>query len=46
MVGTAENTRQVLLPRNDALIGKFVDVIIDEIMSINTVRGHNIIWQE
>jgi len=40
MVGSAENTRQVLLPRNDAFIGKFVDVIIDEIMTINTVRGH------
>ncbi len=46
MVGSAENTRQVLLPRNDALIGKFVDVVIDQIMSINTVRGHEIVWME
>lgn len=46
MVGSAENTRLVLLPRNDALIGKFVDVVIDEIVSINTVRGHDIVWQE
>lgn len=46
MVGSAENTRLVLLPRNDALIGKFVDVVIDEIVSINTVRGHKIVWQE
>lgn len=46
MVGSAENTRQVLLPRNDALIGKFVDVVIDQIMSINTVRGNEIIWVE
>ena len=46
MVGSAENTRQVLLPRNDALIGKFADVVIDQIMSINTVRGHEIVWME
>ena len=32
MVGSAENTRLVLLPRHDALIGKFVDVVIDEII--------------
>lgn len=46
MIGSAENTRLVLLPRHDSLIGKFVDVVIDEIVSINTVRGHEIVWQE
>ncbi len=46
MMGTAENTRLVLLPAQPELLGHFVDVVIDEIISINTVRGQKIAWTE
>ncbi|MCB1659116.1 MAG: tRNA (N6-isopentenyl adenosine(37)-C2)-methylthiotransferase MiaB [Pseudomonadales bacterium] len=46
MIGTAENTRLVLAPANAALLGHFADVVIDEIVSINTVRGQKIAWSE
>lgn len=46
MMGTAENTRLVLLPTQPELLGHFVDVVIDEIISINTVRGQKIAWTE
>ncbi len=46
MIGTAENTRLVLVPANSALLGHFADVVIDEIVSINTVRGQKIAWSE
>jgi tRNA-2-methylthio-N6-dimethylallyladenosine synthase len=46
MIGTAENTRLVLLPTNPALLGHFTDVVIDDIISINTVRGQKLAWTE
>ena len=46
MIGTAENTRLVLAPSNPALLGHFADVLIDEIVSINTVRGQHFSWTE
>jgi tRNA-2-methylthio-N6-dimethylallyladenosine synthase len=46
MIGTAENTRLVLLPTNPALLGHFADVVIDDIVSINTVRGQKLAWTE
>ncbi|PTQ90419.1 tRNA-i(6)A37 thiotransferase enzyme MiaB [Agitococcus lubricus] len=46
LVGTAENTRQVLVAAEADLIGRFVDVTIGDILSINTVKASEILWVE
>lgn len=46
LVGSAENTRLVLLPGDASLVGRFVDVKISGIVSINTVRAEEVLWAE
>lgn len=46
LVGIAENMRWIHFPGDSALIGRFADVEVDGIESINALRASNIVWLE
>ena len=46
LVGIAENTRWIHFPGDAALIGRFADVLVDGIESINALRAGAPLWVE
>jgi len=46
LVGIAENTRWIHFPGDAALIGRFADVLVDGIESINALRAGPPLWVE
>jgi tRNA-2-methylthio-N6-dimethylallyladenosine synthase len=46
LIGIADNTRWVHFPGDPALIGRFVDVMINRVASINSLQGEAPVWIE
>jgi len=46
LIGIADNTRWVHFPGDPALIGRFVDVVINRVASINSLQGEAPVWIE